>query len=988
MSVTEVRQALGSWSLSLDRNTPADVLDAITPFGHVAVLPGRLTSGDIAAAGDGLLTSARYVGVYRRREAGGESGRTTLHGAGMAFWLGDEDGKGYVYETALTAASATFSGAVTAALASVLSVSIGTLTAVPGDGGNFSSRFIYQSPREALTYITDTFSSTTVPVGWRVNGNGSVDAGPESALYRTDPVAMLVAKDEAEGRDLAVVGMRGTLELESDVSDYTTRVVLLAEGEEGATVSGSASLPSVPYKDIQGNTVKFTRLVSEDQTSSGNALVRATLQLNRFSGPRYAVTLDTSQYDVKGEFVVGDTIMIFDPAVGFTDLAREQVYRGLVINPMHVQVTEMTWPVPADWTVAYRDGNGVWTDLSAYYVPEGGATTVVVGQFSRDILANSYQQVGSRPLPDASVPATPSFSASATSAYLSDLDGTSDTKAVIQLTWNTPLNTDGSTVVDGDHYTVRYRPVTIAPYPATHLQMASSAHEDLLTHEQPLIPAIVDTNWHLVYVPWGTNTALVSELTPGVQYEFQVQATDGATPPNSSAFSASWTIPAALDNLAPAQPAAPEVAGSQVAIQVTHRLGANSGGTFNLDADLDHLEIHVSGDPVFAPDDSTRVGKLMANVALMRAGIPVVGTFTIPQVDGVQVKVVAVDRTGNRSAASPASPVSVVLIDTAHISDLTASKITAGSFTATYGIVGTLQTAPAGARALMDSTGFYTYDSSGINTFLADTAGNVSIVGELTTSATGRRIRVNPSGGEGQIRFYSSDNGDFSLIDTRSYYGGAESGIFVRSSLDASDNYFGTLYSTGHWRSGYLRTDFGASGGLYYADRSNIRAGGFPEDIQASGIYADISGTFIAGTWADNDSQRAAFQSFYSGGTSLARIAAYNDAGDTIQAQVAVDETDYITFTGKIRNCVTTLVNSDDLFVSGAFAAVSANNFTMTYGPTLVYSSIPLYHARQGTTTGSDFNHKLTAYSTTSFSIRINPAFAIDIGWLATAVNG
>ena len=983
MSVTEVRQALGSWQLSLDANTPADVLDALTPFGHLVIVPGRMTSGDIQATGDALLTAARYVGVLRGREAGGEAGRAVLKGAGMAFWLGDEDGKGYVYESTLTA-SGTFSSTVSQLLAPVLSVSTGVLTAVPGDGGAFTSRHIYVSPREALTYVTDSFSSSTVPVGWRVNGDGTVDAGPESALYRTTPVAMLVAKDDDEGRDLAIVGMRGNLELESDLTDYTTRVVLLAEGEENATATGSATLGAVPYKDIRGNTVKFTRLVSEDQTSSGNATVRAQLQLNRFSGPRYAVTLDTSQYDVKGEFVVGDTIMIFDPAVGFIDLAREQVYRGLVINPMFVQVTEMTWPVQEDWTVAYRDGNGVWTDLSAYYVPEGGATTVVVGQFSRDILANSFQQVGSRPLPDASIPATPAFSASATSAYLSELDGSSDTKAVIQLTWNTPLNSDGSTVVDGDHYTLRYRPVTITPYSATHLQMASKHHDQLLTHQQPLIPAIVDTNWHLVFVPWGTNTALVSELTPGVRYEFQVQATDGASPPNSSAFSASWIVPAALDNLAPAQPAAPEVAGSQVSIQVVHRLGANSGGTFNLDADLDHLEVHVSGDPAFAPDDSTRVGKLMANVALMRAGIPVVGTFPIPQVDGVQVKVVAVDRTGNRSAASPAAGVTVVLIDNAHISDLTASKITAGSFTATYGVVGTLQTAESGARALMSATGFYTYDPSGVNTFLADTSGNVSIVGELTTSATGRRIRVNPSGGEGQIRFYSSDNGDFSLIDTRSYYGGAESGIFIRSSLDANDNYFGTLYSTGHWRSGYLKTDFGASGGLYYADRSNIRAGGFPNDIQQSGIYADGGGTFIAGTWVDNSNQKAALQTFDSGGTSVARLAVWDDTGATVQAGITMSEDDYFVFTGRLHDSTVTSLGSDDLFMPGAFATTAGTSFTMTYGPTMVVAPRPFYYVRQNS--GTNFNHKLTVYSTTSFTVQISTSLAIEIGWLSTII--
>src|SRR5204862_623078 len=59
VSVTEVRQALGSWQLSLVDGTPADVLDAVTPFGHVVVLPGRMTAGDVQAAGDALLSAAR-----------------------------------------------------------------------------------------------------------------------------------------------------------------------------------------------------------------------------------------------------------------------------------------------------------------------------------------------------------------------------------------------------------------------------------------------------------------------------------------------------------------------------------------------------------------------------------------------------------------------------------------------------------------------------------------------------------------------------------------------------------------------------------------------------------------------------------------------------------------------------------------------------------------------------------------------------------------
>jgi hypothetical protein len=962
VAVTEIRQALGSWELTLKEGTPADVLDAVTPFGHIAIVPGRMTEGDIQAAGDNLLTAARYVGVYRSREAGGTDNRTTLRGAGMAFWLGDEDGKGYVYESTLTA-SGTFSVAASAILAPNVPTSVGTLTAVPGDGGAFLGRFIYQTPREALTYLTDTYSSDTVPVGWRVNGNGSVDAGPESALYRTTPVAMLVQRDEPEGRDLAVIGMRGNLDRETDLADYTTRVLLLAEGEEGSTATGSASFVSA-YKDIRGNAVKMTRIVSEDLTAAGTAASRATLQLNRFKNPRYAVTLDTTQYDVKGEFGVGDTIMLFDPANGFLDLAREVAYRGTVINPMYVQCTEMTWPVPDGWTVAFRDGNGVWTDLSAHYVPEGGATNVVVGQFSRDILANSYQQIGTRPTPDFGIPATPTFSASATSAYLSALTGTSDTKAVIQLQWGTPLNTDGSTIVDGDHYEVRWRPVTIAPYPATHLQMASKLHNQLLTHQQPLIPAITNTQWRTEYIAWGSNTVAVSELTPGVSYEFQIRAVDTASPPNQSAFSASWTIPAALDNLAPSQPAAPEVAGNLASVQITHRLGTNAGGTFNLEPDLDHLEIHVSGDPTFTPDQYSYVGKLQAGVAQLRANIPVIGTFPITPVDTVQVKVIAVDRTGNRSLASPAAGISVVLIDSAHISDLTASKITAGTISVNILNAGRITTALSGPRAEMSASGFFTYLADGTQAFGADSSGNVTLIGTVTTGASGRRIQMNPSGGQGQIRFYNTNNGDYALIDTRSYSGGAEAGIFARSSLDENNNYFGTLWSQNQWRAGYLNPLSGASGGLFYADKGQAIIGHYPGDIQQSNL---ITYSIDADPYF--------------------RLAVWDNAGTGLLAGIRGNGANrWLRFYGNLIDSVANTVATNEIFIAGSFTTVSASSFTLAWGPTMDNAPKPLFSLRAGTA-AAHRQYKMTAYSTTNFTVQQSITDVVEITWMGVRVT-
>src|SRR5215203_1596588 len=93
-SVTEVKQAPGRWDLQLKHGTPRSLIDALTPFGHVAFVPGRI---DVAQTGDNLLRQARYVGVYRGGKVAGED--FSLEGSGIAFWLGDEDGKGPIIES-------------------------------------------------------------------------------------------------------------------------------------------------------------------------------------------------------------------------------------------------------------------------------------------------------------------------------------------------------------------------------------------------------------------------------------------------------------------------------------------------------------------------------------------------------------------------------------------------------------------------------------------------------------------------------------------------------------------------------------------------------------------------------------------------------------------------------------------------------------------------------------------------------------------------
>lgn len=934
MSVTEVKQALGEWSVTLDPTTPKAVLDAITPFGHIAVVPGA--GIDVEDAGDGLLAAARYVGVYRSRQAGGDDGYV-LGGAGLAFWLGDEDDKGAVFVSPVVSASATFANAVRQLIPA--SLAEGMLSTPPG-AGTWTNTTQYVTPRTALTYLTDTYSTDTYPVSWRVNNNGTLDAGPDSVLFVTSPRAILVRK--RSGPELDFVGVHGQMELDQDVEDYTTKVVLLAEGEGGSTVTASASLVTA-YRDLRGNLVNLTRLVSEFETDGANAPARATLQLNRFKNPRYAVSLNTDDFDVKGDFQVGDSIYVFDPANGFVSTQNEIVWRGQEINPLAMKVTELTWPIPAGWTVAFRDGNGVWTDLSPYYRPESGQTTVQVGDYSNALTNADSQPIGNRPIADTSTPATPAFTSFASSTYQTG-SGNGETKAQVQLTWNQPTNIDGSTVMDGRQYTIRWRPNVSAPYASTWDQASGYTWDGVSGNawQQPLVSPILNTAWNQTVVPWGTNQIMVQELTPGVTYEFQINAADTASPANISPFSTTMAVATAIDFFPPATPAVPEVAASRIAIQVVHRLGSAAGGTFNLDADLDHLEVHVGGSPTFYPDDSTRVGRLPANIGMIRAQVPVVGTFNVEQADTVWVKVVAVDRTGNKSTGSDAASAAALLIDTAHISDLSVSKVTAGTITADWIVSAKIKTAETGSRAVMDSQGFYTYDDQGVNTFWASSTGFVRMIGELSSGPSGsKRIVVNPSGASyPQVRFYPAVGGDYAMISSApvTISGQTEAWIAVRSSTSAAGLAGQLVVQPNAVRVGMSDSGYGLAGGGAYSDQYQYLSGYFPNNDQRSGFNSGDQWAY-AGIFAGTNDIRTGFTANQGGYVSVGRFSA--DGGQTAGLFVDGPNQNNMHLFGTFLDNTSFASLANDAVVCGA-PSQTATGVAIVYGPTMASTPRPV----------------------------------------------
>ncbi len=705
MAVNDVAGSVGSWDISLSPDAPRNLLDLLRPTGHIAIVAGRV---DPQQYGDNLLATARYVGVQRGWSV--NEGSFSMEGVGMIWHLGDEDGKGAVFETAVAASGSTFANAVRAVLPD--SVTEGTLYSVPG---TYNYSYQWKNPRQALTDICDVWGTPTFPVEFRVNGDGSLDAGRIEDLYGTTPTCLVIAKET--GYDLDLTALPGKFQATRDIEDFSTRVVAMGQGE-GETISASGvNLADIgktnPYLDLFGNPVQLTRIVDASDAENTNLYNLAAQQLGRFASTRDEMTLSADEYDISGDLQAGHFIYAYDPDSGLFDTDVEVYFRGQRINPVALRVLETTWPVVAGMTVAFRTQDGDWLDLTDYVQFESASTTSMkVAGYDRALTSSTTSPPGDRVNGDSSVPGVPVFGTFVGGTYQANGD---ETKAQIQVVWTEPLNTDGSTIVDGDHYEIRYRPNVTAPYAATWNEASQDTWNELHTWNQPRVAAITSTDWQTSIAPWDTDAFMVQELTPSVVYEFQIRAVDTANPPNRSQWSATTAFEAPRDTQPPSTPAAPLVAGSRIAIQVVHYLGSAAGGSFTLEPDTNHLEVHVSNNSTFLPDDTTIVGRLAAAAAL-QAGVPVVGTFQVEETDERYVKVVAVDRSGNKSAASDASSATVLLIDDAHISDLTVTKVTAGTITADWLLAAAIKTAASGQRVELNAEGLQAYGEEGDQT--------------------------------------------------------------------------------------------------------------------------------------------------------------------------------------------------------------------------------------------------------------------------------
>jgi hypothetical protein len=192
--------------------------------------------------------------------------------------------------------------------------------------------------------------------------------------------------------------------------------------------------------------------------------------------------------------------------------------------------------------------------------------------------------------------------------------------------------------------------------------------------------------WIYVTVPAGQEDATINGLDPDTDYYVQVAAMSYTNVKSAFVDATPYPITSAEDTTAPSQPSAPSVSTSTLAAQVSHDMTKQGGG--DLEADVIYLEIHASTTTGFTPDNTT----LRGTIDVAGQGIDVSGVFYFPSTDATSNlywKVIAVDRTKNKSVASSQvtgvpglilnANIGNATITSAKINDLEANKITAGT---------------------------------------------------------------------------------------------------------------------------------------------------------------------------------------------------------------------------------------------------------------------------------------------------------------------
>lgn len=381
--IEERLQKPGAFTVPLVEDTPASLRTSIRNngvlFGHVFVTPVRVSAG-VSLTLANLQAQATYCGIVNRL------GVRTLQGVGLLAyfdWLtrmsSYVDGPSTVTYAPGAGPGPTFSTWMTTIIDATTQggnaspLSSGTITAI---AGNLEWNRMFETRREELDYVCGYFGGE-----YKVNVDGTIDAGPASSLFVTTPTVIVLPRGGV--RDISRTGLQALqLEQEIDYEDVATHVVIVGDSNSVEELKNTSIVPD----DLNGNPLLITKVIDTPTTNTLAIATVAAQELAKALVLRRTTRVVADDYSLRSRVEPGDTVYVYDPDQFLFDTANQVTHGGQVIFPVALRAVGLSWPLQEGMGVYYRiSETGVVHDLTDYVAWEDGGTTVEVGALPRPL---------------------------------------------------------------------------------------------------------------------------------------------------------------------------------------------------------------------------------------------------------------------------------------------------------------------------------------------------------------------------------------------------------------------------------------------------------------------------------------------------------------------------------------------------------------------------------------------------------------------------
>lgn len=377
--INEQVMSLGDWDLTLAPDTPREVLDKITAFSEVVIMPDLMDAVDMD---DTLMQFSLFRGtVFRpgpQRKIGGHGPACWL-GTGNRYYTTNLGGFDMPYYNVISQTGSTLT-AWAASVTSDTPITLGTVTD-PTAGAQLTAQSVqWISHRELLDSLCKIYE-----VEWRINNKLELSIGPYTSLYNS-PTTIITPS--AAGRENGLVGIKSLLETEHDMWDYASQLYLLSQ----SSVAYGGSYSSFYAPD--GKRLWVTALVDGADVQLNATSFAASRLITTLNSPtaQQVVKCSSDLFDIAKMTAIpsGGRVLIWAPEQGIYDpqYANQVEWRGETIWPQYFRCLGLRWPVRAGMGVLLRRYTGdtsidltgtlEWVDLTPYVEFEDGDAEMTI----------------------------------------------------------------------------------------------------------------------------------------------------------------------------------------------------------------------------------------------------------------------------------------------------------------------------------------------------------------------------------------------------------------------------------------------------------------------------------------------------------------------------------------------------------------------------------------------------------------------------------